>query len=82
MRKSRKESIMIKIKPIVAVVCLIGFSVLMVVELANYFAPVIFTGNNDILRLAGEMCLLAIAAVAAGGRQPRWWRRLKRRRLA
>lgn len=78
----RKESIMIKIKPVVAVVSLISFSVLMIVELANYFAPVIFTENNDILRLAAEMLLLAIAAVAAGGRQPRWWRRLKRRRLA
>lgn len=77
----RKESIMIKIKPIVTALCLIGFIVLMFIEFLNYFIGFL-PEINELLRLGGEMCLLAIAAVAAGGRQPRWWRRLKRRRLA
>lgn len=81
MKRVRKESIMIKIKPIVTALCLIGFVVLMFIEFLNYFIGFL-PEINELLRLGGEMCLLAIAAVAAGGRQPRWWRRLKRRRLA
>ena len=81
MKRVRKESIMIKIKPIVTALCLIGFIVLMFIEFLNYFIGFL-PEINELLRLGGEMCLLAIAAVAAGGRQPRWWRRLKRRRLA
>ena len=81
MKRVRKESIMIKIKPIVTALCLIGFVVLMFIEFLNYFIGIL-PESNELLRLGGEMCLLAIAAVAAGGRQPRWWRRLKRRRLA
>lgn len=81
MKRIRKESIMIKIKPIVTALCLIGFVVLMFIEFLNYFIGFL-PEINELLRLGGEMCLLAIAAVAAGGRQPRWWRRLKRRRLA
>ena len=81
MKRIRKESIMIKIKPIVTALCLIGFIVLMFIEFLNYFIGFL-PEINELLRLGGEMCLLAIAAVAAGGRQPRWWRRLKRRRLA
>lgn len=81
MKRVRKESIMIKIKPIVTALCLIGFVVLMFIEFLNYFISFL-PEINELLRLGGEMCLLAIAAVAAGGRQPRWWRRLKRRRLA
>lgn len=81
MKRVRKESIMIKIKPIVTALCLIGFIVLMFIEFLNYFIGFL-PEINELLRLGGEMCLLAIAAVAAGGRQPRWWRRLKRRRFA
>ena len=81
MKRIRKESIMIKIKPIVTALCLIGFVVLMFIEFLNYFIGFL-PEINELLRLGGEMCLLAIAAVAAGGRQPRWWRKLKRRRLA
>lgn len=81
MKRIRKESIMIKIKPIVTALCLIGFVVLMFIEFLNYFIGFL-PEINELLRLGGEMCLLAIAAVAAGGRQPGWWRRLKRRRLA
>lgn len=81
MKRIRKESIMIKIKPIVTALCLIGFVVLMFIEFLNYFIGFL-PEINELLRLGGEMCLLAIAAVAAGGRQPRWWRRLKRRHLA
>ena len=81
MKRIRKESIMIKIKPIVTALCLIGFVVLMFIEFLNYFIGFL-PEINELLRLGGEMCLLAIAAVAAGGRQPRWWRRLKHRRLA
>ena len=81
MRKMRKESIMIKIKPIVTALCLIGFVVLMFIEFLSYFIGFL-PETNELLRLGGEMCLLAIAAVAAGGRQPRWWHKLKCRRLA
>ena len=81
MRKMRKESIMIKIKPVVTALSLISFAALMFVEFISYFIGIL-PESNELLRLGGEMCLLAIAAVAAGGRQPRWWRRLKRRRLA
>lgn len=81
MKRVRKESIMIKIKPIVTALCLIGFVVLMFIEFLNYFIGFL-PEINELLRLGGEMCLLAIAAVAAGGRQPRWIRRLRRNRLA
>ena len=81
MKRMKKESIMIKVKPIVTVVCLISFVALMFVEFISYFIGIL-PESNELLRLGGEMCLLAIGAVAAGGRQPRWWRRLKRRRLA
>ena len=81
MKRMKKESIIIKVKPIVTALSLISFVALMFVEFISYFIG-IFPESNELLRLGGEMCLLAIAAVAAGGRQPRWWRRLKRRRLA
>ena len=77
----RKESIVIKVKPVVTVLCLISFVALMFVEFISYFIGIL-PESNELLRLGGEMCLLAIAAVAAGGRQPRWLRRLKCRRLA
>ena len=81
MRKNKKESVMIKVKPVITALCLISFVALMFIEFISYFIGIL-PESNELLRLAGEMCLLAIAAVAAGGRQPRWWRRLKRRRLA
>lgn len=81
MKRMKKESIVIKVKPVVTALCLISFVALMFVEFISYFIGIL-PESNELLRLAGEMCLLAIAAVAAGGRQPRWWRRLKRRRLA
>ena len=81
MKRMRKESIMIKVKPIVTMLCLISFVALMFVEFISYFVGIL-PESNELLRLGGEMCLLAVAAVAAGGRQPKWWRRLKRRRLA
>lgn len=81
MKRMKKESIIIKIKPVVTTLCLISFVALMFAEFVSYFIGIL-PESNELLRLGGEMCLLAIAAVAAGGRQPRWWRRLKRRHLA
>ena len=81
MRKMRKESIMIKIKPIVTALCLIVFIVMLFIEFLNYFIGFL-PEINELFRLGGEMCLLAIAALAAGGRQPWLWRSLQRGRLA
>ena len=81
MKRMKKESIIIKVKPVVTALSLISFVALMFAEFVSYFIGIL-PESNELLRLGGEMCLLAVAAVAAGGRQPRWWRRLKRRRLA
>lgn len=83
MRKNikTKESLYIKAKPVIAIVCLVSFTVAMVAELVNYFIPIVLPQvfNGSLLMLAIYFVLLAYGTICTGGRQPRWWCKLRRR---